>query len=354
MGLSRESLKGTVQTVLGPVPPDQLGITLAHEHCLIDLTSHFFPPKEASIKKIALEPLSLKNLGYVRYNPQNSLDNLTLLDEELAIRELKRARRIGVRSLVDATNYDLGRDPRALVRIANETGLNIVMGSGYYVKLGQTQEMMQARSEEDIAEEIIQEVLEREKATGVPVGLIGEIGCSWPLEECEKKVLRAAGLAQKETGAPLDVHPGRNEAAVAQIITILKEVGTDLSRTAMAHIDRTLFEPKNRYALADEGCYLAYDLWGNEGYYPAGLAVCDIPNDTQRIGQIKDLFARGYGDQLLLSHDICYKLRYFEYGGHGYTHILENAVPAMKIRGLGEEQINALLIENPKRWLTFA
>jgi len=302
---------------------------------------------------IAHEPVSFENVYYLRFHPTENLDNLLLLDEELAISELSRFRNVGGQTVIDHTNSDIGRDPLALIRISQATGLNIVMGSGYYVREAQNLEIMAKRTEDDIVEEIVREIHEGVGDTGVRVGLIGEIGCSWPLEEAEKKIVRAAGLAQKETGGPLSIHPGRHEDAPAELIKILKEVGADLSHTVMCHTGRTLFEPKNRYRIAESGCYLAYDLWGTEGYYPEVLSITDVLNDTQRIAQIKDLMTHGFGRQILLSHDICYRCRYTKFGGHGYGHILENAVPAMRKRDITEEQINDLLIENPSHFFSF-
>jgi phosphotriesterase-related protein len=353
MNRSISSLSGKVQTVLGLKDPSELGITLAHEHCLIDLTCVFSLPKTASAKKLAYEPVSLQNLGYIRYNVNANRDNLLLLDEKQAIDELLPFKRSGGNTIVDVTNVDLGRDPLALKQISIATELNIIMGSGYYLKGGQNLLEMDGRTEEDIAEEIAGDISEGVRPTGIRAGVIGEIGCSWPLEDCEKKVLRAAGIAQKATGAPLSVHPGRFEEAPKEIIKILKEVDSDLNHTVICHIDRTVFDPKNRYMIAEAGCYLGYDIWGIEGYYPESLSITDVLNDTQRIAQIKDLMAQGYGKQILISHDICYKCRYLAYGGHGYEHILANAVPAMLSRGMSEDHINDLLVENPKIFLTF-
>ena len=94
-------------------------------------------------------------------------------------------------------------------------------------------------------------------------------------------------------------------------------------------------------------------MWGNEGYYPEVLSITDVPNDTQRIAQIKDLMEHGFGSQILISHDICYKCRYIKFGGHGYGHIMENAIPAMRRRGLTGEQIQNLLVDNPGRFFSF-
>ena len=354
MSITKSQRAGNVQTVLGVVSADQLVVTLAHEHCVIDVSGYFTEPREATAKKLAHEPVSFENVGYIRYHVLDNRDNLMLLDEEQAIAELLPFKHAGGGTIVDVTNVDIGRDPLALQRISIATGLHIIMGSGYYVKAGQCLPEMEKRTEEDIAEELIRDITVGVGDTGIRSGLIGEIGCSWPLEDCEKKVLRAAAMAQKETGAPLDVHPGRHEDSPAQIVSILREMGADLGHTVISHIDRTVFEPENRYALAEAGCYLAYDEWGTEGYYPESLSCTNILNDTQRIAQIKDLFARGYGGQVLISHDLAYKCRYMAYGGHGYNHILHNAVPAMRRRDMSEEQINDLLVDNPKRFFVFA
>ena len=350
MRYKKHELQGNAQTVLGPISVDELGITLCHEHCLFDGTCDFVEPKEKAARKIANEPLSFKNVSYIRYGRFNR-DDMQLTDENQAINELLPFKQAGGRTIVDATNVNLGRDPLALKRISLATGLNIVMGSGYYTEKGQDLDLMEKRTEEDIAEEIVRDIFEGVGDTGVRSGIIGEIGCSWPLADCEKKVLRASGLAQKESGAPMHVHPGRFEEAPAEIIKILKEVGADLSRIAIDHFERTVFEAGNRYAIADSGCYLEYDLWGIEGYFNESFAVLDIPNDARRIAQIKDLIAHGYGSQILISHDICQKCHYMAYGGHGYNHILDNVVPAMRSREMTERQINDLLIENPKRFL---
>ncbi len=78
----------------------------------------------------------------------------------------------------------------------------------------------------------------------------------------------------------------------------------------------------------------------------------DVPNDAQRINELKDLADGGYQNQLLVSQDNAQKQNLCRYGGWGYGHILRDAVPVMKIKGLSKELINTMLIENPKRLLT--
>jgi len=348
-----DQIKGKVMTVLGPIEDKNVGITLCHEHCLIDMTCNFVEPKEATARRIAYEPLSIQNIGYVRYH-HNHLDNATLLDEDQAVSEIFPYKYSGGNTIVDVTNIDLARDPQALKRISLKTGLNIIMGSGYYTEKGQDIEKMNKRTEEDIAEEIIKDITVGVGYTGIHSGIIGEIGCSSPLVDSEIKTLRAATIAQKETGAPMSVHPGRTEDAPFKIIEILKDMSVNLEHVVMCHLDRTIFDLKKLYKFADAGCYLAYDEWGVEGYYSSVISTdIDILNDAQRIHYIKNLIEKGYGKKILISHDICHKCRYRSFGGHGYDHILSNAIPLMRLRNITEDQINDLLINNPKRFLTF-
>src|SRR5262245_56001481 len=107
-----------IQTVLGPIGPEAIGVTLPHEHLLIDFEVMFVEPAAASDKGRAHEPVSLANLGWVRQNFNSNLDNLRLLDEQVARDEILLFKEAGGQTVVDPTNASLGRDPLALARIA--------------------------------------------------------------------------------------------------------------------------------------------------------------------------------------------------------------------------------------------
>jgi phosphotriesterase-related protein len=188
--------------------------------------------------------------------------------------------------------------------------------------------------------------------TKVRAGIIGEIGCTWPWGTNEKKVLRAGAKAQRRTGAPLSIHPGRSEEAILQVIEFLGEAGADLSRTIISHIERTLVNFETRRKVCEAGCYLGYDEFSVETNYP--LSEIDLPNDYYRINQIIELISNGYVKHILLSHDLCWKTRWVRYGGLGYGHILNNIVPRMRRKGISEDHIHAMLVENPKRVLVLA
>lgn len=352
--MTNSKLTGNAQTVLGIVSPECLGVTLPHEHLFDDLSVYCLlglkmEPREATANRVFHLPLTLENLWRIPFNAPN-LDNMKLQDEEIAIREASFFQRAGGDSIVELTTSSEGRDPLALMHVSRATGLNIIMGSGYYCAATHPDDM-DSKTEEDICAELVSEVTDGVADTGVRVGVIGEIGCSWPLTRNEEKVLRAAAIAQRQTGAPLSIHPGRDVKAPLEIIAILSKAGADISHTVMSHVDRTLRRMEDLWKLAETGCYLEYDLCGTEGYY--SYSSIDLPNDHQRVNEIMELINQGYLSQILVSQDICTKRRLRSYGGHGYDHILRNMVPVMRNKGMSGEQIRTLIVENPQRLLAF-
>ena len=121
-----------VNTVLGPIAPEQLGVTLMHEHLLLDATPWFREPEAASLRTVAYQPVSIEVLGLLRHDPFMCRDNCELLDEVTATEEVRRFR-LAVATPSSIRCRGIGRDPRALQRIARATGLQIVMGTGYYL-----------------------------------------------------------------------------------------------------------------------------------------------------------------------------------------------------------------------------
>ena len=267
--MTHSPIAGQAQTVLGPIRAEDMGITLPHEHLLIDFAVMFKEPESEPERALARQPVRLANLGWVRQNFSSNLDNLRLLDEQVARDELLLYRAAGGRTVVDPTNRGLARDPLALARVARATGLNIIMGSGYYVAASHPPDM-DGRTVDALAREIVDEVTRGVGETGVRAGFIGEIGTTWPWTDNEKKVVRAAVQAQRETGAPLMIHPGRARATAARDRRLHPARGRAISsRTIMCHIERTIVDPAVLLELAATGVYLEYDLFGLEtSYYP--------------------------------------------------------------------------------------
>ena len=304
----QSSRAGRAQTVLGPVSPESLGVTLPHEHLFVDLRFLYREPPVERARGHEREPVALGNLYEVNYDWFSSLDNLSLTDETAAIEEAGRFRRDGGQTLVDPTTAGIGRNPLALQRVARATGLHIIMGSGYYTEPAHPPAVA-AATEDALAREIVKDVTEGVGETRVRAGLIGEIGCSWPWTAAERKSLRAAAHAARETGAPLMIHPGRDPGAPEAHLAEVRRAGLDPSRVIIAHIERTIVaDPGRLRAVVDTGCYVEYDLFGVEiSHFPWGGP--DMPNDAERIRQVLWLLEQGYGRQVLLSHDVCFKIR---------------------------------------------
>ena len=346
-------IRGKVLTVLGPTDPNDLGITITHEHLLIDLGVVFIDPPNENERRLAEEPVGLGNLGWIRVNWSSNRDNLVQADVSLAIREAARYADAGGGSLVDATSIGIGRNAEALAEVSRATGIHVVMGAGHYVGPAHPAGFS-SRTADSITDEIVQDVQTGVGDTGIRSGIIGEIGCSWPWTKNEKKSVAAAVAAQSATGAPLLIHPGRDQKAPIEIVSFIDREGGDLSRTVMSHVDIRIYEREILRELAATGVYIEYDTFGLESPFPPHAPDTYIPSDYQRIEQLVGLIEDGYLERVLLAHDNCTKHRLREFGGHGFDHIPLTVTSWMKRMGIGQVQIDKMLIENPKRLLTFA
>jgi phosphotriesterase-related protein len=343
-----------VQTVLGPIPPGDLGVTLPHEHFFLATASaNFEELDDPELKRLAEHPVDLEIRGWLEQHWHRNLDNLTLDDERTAIAEGNRYRTAGGRSIIDVTPIGIGRDPDGLQRVARATGLHIVMGCGYYVEATHP-DGVAAMAPDDVAEQILAEFADGVGESAVRPGVIGEIGCSWPLTDAEERVLRGAAAAQKVLGAALYVHPGRNPKAPEEILTIVSDAGADVERVVICHVERTV-PSSELLGLAKAGCYVEFDLFGMEttGSYFKNLGIT-LPSDAQRLDSIRELIDGGHGKQVLMSQDMCFKHRLARYGGHGYEHIVANILPWMPDRGFDAAEIELLVVENPRRLVTLA
>lgn len=296
----------------------------------------------------ARAPVTLETSYWARRHGHH-VDEHRLRDEAIAIREANLFRKAGGGTIVDATNPDLSRDPEALARISRTTGLHIVMGSGRYLG-SQHPPDMDSRTEEELTAEIVADVTDGADGTTIRSGIIGEIGTEYPITDSERKALRAAVRAQRITGAALSIHPGRDPAAPFAVMDVVREAGGDPARTIVGHLDRTLFDREAMRRLGATGCYLEFDLFGQESSFYQ-YAPIDMPNDATRVDHLIWLSEQGFADRLLISQDICRRTCLVTWGGWGYAHILEHVVPLMERKGMSEAWIDRLLVTNPARIL---
>ena len=343
---------GKVQTVLGPMDPGQLGATMTHEHLMQDVLDLLRPPSEASAKDFYYKPVSFETVGRIRHYSAPNADNACFFDIPIAIEEANLYKQHGGNSMVDTTPIRMGRDPTGLARISRATGVNVIMGGSYYVHWAHPPDM-DSRSEDEITREIVQDITEGVDGTNIKSGVIGEVGCTWPLAENERKVLRASARAQRLTGAPITIHPGEGETAPLEIMEVLTEAGGNPDHIIVGHLDRTIFLRDTLKKLAETGCYMQWDLFGIEQSYYWLDPNIDMPSDAKRMDDVAWISSEGYGRKILISHDVGMKHRLEKYGGHGYSYILGHIVPRMRTRGYTEEAIDDIVVNNPKAVLTF-
>lgn len=317
VGLARPpaSSKDRVITVRGPIAGADLGFTLPHEHVLI---THATDPSR----------------------------NLT--DPEAAVRELALYASAGGRTLVELTNIGIKRDPAALRSISERTGVNIVMGAGYYKDKWLPPETHRL-SVEDMTAQIVRDLEVGVDGTGIRAGIIGEVGLGRPMTPTEERGLRAAARAQRRTGVGISLHfdIGGGLAEHEAALDILAAEGADLKRVVVGHFLPNLQQIPHFQQVAKRGCFVEFDLFGLENIIrrplPPALEVkCEV---------IRQLVAEGLSSHLLLSQDVCFKGCLVENGGQGYAHLLRNILPRLEAIGVERSAIHRITVENPRRLL---
>ena len=348
---------GHLMTVLGPVAADQVGVTLIHEHLIVDLRSRSSRlSSEGTIPEERPERVSLENLGVLLRDPFRLEDNVVLDDVPTIHSEVLAFKEAGGRTIVDCSNSDIGRSPSSLVQLAQLTGLNIVMGCGHFKRRFQRPELAQ-KSVEWIADEIISELELGVGGNGPKPGIIGEIGTIAPLDPAEKKILMAAARAREKTNVAMcvHVHPWGTEIPVGyEILRILEHEGVDLSRVILNHLCARL-DTEYHEDLLRTGVNISYDHFGKEYHwdeYQWDDGYIQYATDLQRLEALRELISRGYINQLLISQDVCMKMELRRYGRWGYDHILTHIVPLAEKIGISGQEMETILVDNPMRVLT--
>ena len=356
-------MAGQVMTVRGPITPAELGFTLMHEHLFIDLrrfhlphplkvtvpgrsqpvaTTEDFPATELGIWEA---PLTMSNLRLAQEGGPLS-DQWVLADEPLAIQEALEFKDRCGGTIVDVTNIGLKRDPEALRRVSVATGLNIVMGAGWYQKVFHPDDM-DIRSVEDLSAEIVNDVSLGVGETGVRAGIIGEVGVNGdPITPNEEKSIRASARASLITGAAMTFHEAGLGAEKHDVLDMVEEEGADLSRVVISHCNSIATELPFMLELLERGVYVEFELVGQSE--ALGVSVT-----KQAAEAVPKLIDAGYGDRVLLAQDVCVKTHLKRYGGPGYSYMQETFIPHLQTLGVTSGDIERIFVENPKRFLTF-
>jgi phosphotriesterase-related protein len=351
------NLAGKVLTVLGPVDPAEIGPAIMHEHIFIARA-----PAASRVKRpesdlsLCTQTISLRNLSAFRYysvfpdrDCRNNFYDLTDVGD--AIAEVSEFKRLGGRTIVDVSNIGLGRDPSGLAQVARATGLDIVMGAGWYQKLFHPPDM-DRRTVEELTEVIVRDITVGAEGTAVRSGVIGEVGVNGnPLTPNEMKSIRATARASRATGAPISFHAGGHREEKLAVLDAVEAEGVPPSRVIFGHAKGMLENEPLITRILERGAYVQFDTLG----YSEALARSRLGGlDDFGVAQgIVKLIERGWVDRILLSQDVCTKMQLKKYGGRGYSYVVEFFLPELRRLGVTDAEIRKLMIENPRRILTF-
>lgn len=342
------NLAGKVQTVLGPVDPSEIGPALMHEHIFINFQRPQPDPNDTGPLE---EPITLADLYAIRHKWGAVRGTNFLGDFDEMYNEVMEFKQHGGRTIVDVSSIGLGRDPVALARMSRATGLSIVMGASWYIKEYHPLDMND-RTVDELADTIIQDVTVGAQGTAIRSGVIGEIGIDGgPLTDNELKVIRASARACRLTGAPMSFHAGGvDEERLTSIDTALSE-GVKPQQIIMGHSGGITPNMPLVMSILAKGVYVQID-WLGVINGPAG--VLGNRSDRTIAARIVEMIQAGYGDRILLSHDICTKPQLKKYGGTGFAYISKHFLPVLRQVGASEEDVHRIMVENPQRALTFA
>ena len=314
-----------VQTVLGPVPSEELGRILPHEHVIGAYGRGL--PRDFRFESLPQELILQQHLPLVR-------DLIGKYD---------------CRTLVEVSPWGLrsAADLETCAELSRQTGVNIVAATGYYYSARRPPNFHELETAE-LAEGMIREISEGIEGTGVRAGII-KIAVS-DMGPDDIKVCKAAALAQRESGLSITTHAGSPEAR-RSILDLLEGAGVDPSRICLGHADAnaTLIEI---LSLLRRGCNVLFTIWGIQNPRLIGWGLPVLPK-YHSAGLSAGIVAEGYGGQLLASIDYAAGLEspYYEVEGRDYRYMFTHVVDALRMFGVSDSDIERMLRDNPRRML---
>ncbi len=310
-----------INSVLGPLDTANIGYTLSHEHVLV------------------------ASAGIQQAFPE-FIDRAGTLNQGVA--QLRQARAEGVRTIVDVSTMDLGRDIRLLEEVSRGSGVQIIAATGIWrdiprVFWGATPDML--------APLFIREIQEGIEGTGIKAGIIKVANDMGGVTAEGEIILRAAARAQKATGAPISTHTWAPERVGEQQVRIFEDEGVDLNRVYIGHSNDTT-DVDYLLGLLKKGVWLGLDR------YPGGR-MPGTPNWEQRTETAKKLIDAGFGHRIMLSHDWSVSLlianremqaQRMQYNPDGYLFITRRVVPRLQELGATEQDVQNIFVNNPRRF----
>jgi phosphotriesterase-related protein len=313
-----------VETVNGPVDVEELGRTLIHEH--------FRATDEGT-----------------RFQFPHLYDEDA--EWEAALADANAVKSHGIETVVEPSALFLQRDARFSKRVADEAGINVVLATGIYTYDHLPQAFMN-RDEDAIAEVFVHDIEQGIQGTDIKAAFIKCAADEPGLTPGVEKVHRAAARASARTGRPIMAHSHPSSGTGLEQMRIFEEEGVDPAKVQIAHTGDT-DDLDYIEKLLERGPFIGMDRYGLDMFLPT----------DQRNATVLALLERGYADRMFLSQDYCSTIDWFPpevqeqlrqtaVPKWSMTFLFEEVIPYLSENGMTQEQLDQMMLENPKRWLS--
>jgi len=331
--------KGTVNTVLGPIPTTKLGLCLSHEH------------------------ICTASAGIWQSWPQLMGGRDTFIRESVEL--LKKAKDEGLASFQDVGPIDLGRDVRLMEEISRKSGVQVIAATGHWLDPSR---VMNARTVEELAEFFQREIEVGIDGTPIKAGVIKVANGGATINGFGERHVRAAARVAKATGIPITTHsPATRERTGEAQAAIFESEGLSPSRVCIGHSDNAPAD--YQLAIVKRGYFIGMDQFPTSlppapgapapGAPPPGQTPALALTLDQRCMQIKALVDAGYANQIMLSNDWSLampiqptandKFRRAQ-NPDGILLVIRKVIPRLKQLGVSDAAIHTMTVEAPRRF----
>lgn len=331
-----------VRTVLGDVDSADLGLVLPHEHLVSDFCAAVRPAADPVVAALLDAPVSPGLAWLLADHPYESADNCRLDDPDAMAEDLRGFAAVGGCTAIDLTSPGIGRSPKTLMRLAEDSGVQVVMGSGWYLEATHPPHLA-STPVEALAAELVAEF---DRSREVRPGVIGEIGVSASFTDAERRALRAACQAQRVVGVPLFVHlPGWQRYGHEVLDVVLDEQDVSPGAVVLCHMDPSGDDPSYQRSLAERGVVLEFDMIGMPFAFE-GEGQSPSPGATA--AAVVALVGSGFAEQVLLSHDLFLKAMLSRFGGNGLAYVPVVFADRLRHAGVDPGVVTSLMTDNPR------
>ena len=327
-----------IETVLGPVAPEDLGVVSTNEHVLTDSRHLLRPTREGASLEGRIRP---EILGDLRWSWMSLADNLTLDHEADAVAELAAAADAGLGTIVEATSWGMGPSHSRLADVSRASGVRIVAAYGTYIDKTLPDEWL-SLTEDEVERAFTAALTDAIPGTGFRAGLLGLMGTSAEVTTAELRSLRAAARAAAAAGAAVSIRLDGAARRGPEVASILTDQGLPASRILFCNMDKVLDDAYVR-DVSDSGAVVEF-AFGSEHHFADRARDA---TDTERLAFLTRFLDDRPDAAVTLSCSVWTKGQLSRHGGMGYGHVVKRIAPALRRLGVSDDRLHAMLVRSP-------